>query len=181
VATGLRPPKSPFDPDTKNVISSFRAFHIAPPPLFTDNKGLHAHSLLSLATELHANKHASQSCEQWLKWRWNRGANCPLGKLNVKTGPTLSLYFGFSILLVLSKLLFFAFFGVISGDLGQEVGNLRPAWKLIWPASEFSLPKLEHDIASNWNFTRSSHVDSHSREVSLTHWRSFLSLFSFGR
>jgi len=41
-----------------------------------------------------------------------RGANFPLpGKVNVKTGIPLSLYFSFSILLVFNKLSFFAFFG----------------------------------------------------------------------
>jgi len=44
-----------------------------------------------------------------------RGENFPLGKLNVKTGLPLNLYFGFSILLVFSRLLFF---GLLSGDLG---------------------------------------------------------------
>jgi len=35
-----------------------------------------------------------------------RGANCPVGKLILKTGLPLNFYFGFSILLVFSALLF---------------------------------------------------------------------------
>jgi len=48
------------------------------------------------------------------------GANHPPGKLNLKTGPhsAFSLYFGFSILLVFSRLLFFCVFPVVSGDFG---------------------------------------------------------------
>jgi len=46
------------------------------------------------------------------------GANLPLSKLNVKCWPPLCLYFGFTVFLVSSRLLFFAFFGVFSGDLG---------------------------------------------------------------
>jgi len=45
-----------------------------------------------------------------------RGGSSP-GKLNVKTGPPLSFYFGFSIFLVFSRLLFFAVFGTFLGDL----------------------------------------------------------------
>jgi len=41
---------------------------------------------------------------QWRNWG-GRGANCPLGKLILKTGLPLNLYFGFSILLVFSTLL----------------------------------------------------------------------------
>jgi len=54
---------------------------------------------------------------QWRNWRRVTGANRPLGKLNVKIGPPLSLYFGFDILLVFSS--FYAFFGVFSGDLAS--------------------------------------------------------------
>jgi len=32
-----------------------------------------------------------------------RGANLLLGKLNIKTGPPLNLYFGFNIILVFSR------------------------------------------------------------------------------
>jgi len=42
----------------------------------------------------------------------------PPGKLNVKTGLPLNLYFGLSILLVFSTLLLYVFFGLFSGDLG---------------------------------------------------------------
>jgi len=41
----------------------------------------------------------------------------PPGKLNVKTGLPLNLYFGFSIILFFNMLLFL-FFGLFSGDLG---------------------------------------------------------------
>jgi len=43
------------------------------------------------------------------------GGETPLGKENVKIGPLLSLYYGFSNILVFSRLLFFR---VFSGDLG---------------------------------------------------------------
>jgi len=41
-----------------------------------------------------------------------RGANFPLGKLNVKTGLPLNVYFGFSILMVFSTLLFLCVFRI---------------------------------------------------------------------
>ena len=47
-----------------------------------------------------------------------REKNHTPGKLNVKIGPPLNLCFGFSIHLVLCRLLFSAFFGQFSGDLG---------------------------------------------------------------
>ena len=40
----------------------------------------------------------------------------PLAKLNVQTGPLRSLYFGIYYSFGFSRLLFFAFFGVFSGD-----------------------------------------------------------------
>ena len=46
------------------------------------------------------------------------GRMAPPGKLNVKTEPPHNLYLGFSILLVVSRLFFFRFFGVFSGILG---------------------------------------------------------------
>jgi len=46
-----------------------------------------------------------------------QGCEPPPGKLNAKTWPPLSLYFGFSTDLVFSRL-FFTLFGVFSGDLG---------------------------------------------------------------
>ena len=42
----------------------------------------------------------------------------PLAKLNVKTRPLRSLYFGIYYSFGFSRLLFFAFFGVFSGDFG---------------------------------------------------------------
>jgi len=42
----------------------------------------------------------------------------PPAKLNVKTGPLPSLYFGIYYSFDFSKLLFFAFYGVFSGDFG---------------------------------------------------------------
>jgi len=44
------------------------------------------------------------------QWRNRRGANCPCGKLNVKSGPQLRLYFSFSIRLFFTRLLFFGDF-----------------------------------------------------------------------
>ena len=40
-----------------------------------------------------------------------------LAKLNVKTGPLRSLYFGIYYSFDFGRLLFFAFFGVFSGDI----------------------------------------------------------------
>jgi len=54
-------------------------------------------------------------------WRRGSEANHIPSKLNVKTWPLPSLKFGFSFLLVCSRLLFFAFFGVFFGDLGFNV------------------------------------------------------------
>ena len=42
----------------------------------------------------------------------------PSPKLNAKTGPLLSLYFGTYYSFGFNRLLFFAFFGVFSGDFG---------------------------------------------------------------
>jgi len=42
----------------------------------------------------------------------------PLAKVNVKTGPLHSLYFGIYYSFGFSRLLFFAFFGVFSSDFG---------------------------------------------------------------
>jgi len=42
----------------------------------------------------------------------------PLVKLNVKTGPLRSFHFGIYYSFGLSRLFFFAFFGVFSGDFG---------------------------------------------------------------
>ena len=45
----------------------------------------------------------------WKAVAWDRGAHCPSGKLNVKTGPLLILCFGFSVLLVFDRLFFCIF------------------------------------------------------------------------
>ena len=46
----------------------------------------------------------------------------PLAKLNVKTGPQRSLYFGICYSSGFSRLLFFAFLGVFSGDFPFNTG-----------------------------------------------------------
>jgi len=54
---------------------------------------------------------------QWHK-KGGRGANVTPGKLNVKMGPALTLYFGFNIILIFSSLLllrFSEYFLVIQG------------------------------------------------------------------
>jgi len=57
-----------------------------------------------------------------------RGANRLPGKLNVKTEPPLERiqYFGCSIVLVFSGLLFFAFFGLFFGDFSFQYAHLHP-------------------------------------------------------
>ena len=50
----------------------------------------------------------------------------PLAKLNVKTGPLPSLYFGIYHSFVFSRLLFFAFFWVFSGDFGFLCSRSTP-------------------------------------------------------
>jgi len=45
-------------------------------------------------------------------------APAPLAKLNLKTGLLRSLYFGIYYSFDFSRLLFFAFFGVFTGDFG---------------------------------------------------------------
>ena len=57
--------------------------------------------------------HVWNAPDQWHNWR-----TAPLAKLNVKTGPLRSLYFGIYYPFGFSRLLFFAFFGVFSGDFG---------------------------------------------------------------
>jgi len=47
-------------------------------------------------------------------------------KNNVKTGLPLDLYFGFSILLVFSRLLIYCVFGSFSGDLGFQYMHFHP-------------------------------------------------------
>ena len=49
-------------------------------------------------------------CNGATDWVVGRGANDSPGKLNVKTRPPLSLYFGFSIILFFSRLFFFFHF-----------------------------------------------------------------------
>ena len=64
--------------------------------------------------------HVWNAPDQWHNWRVAgvRTAPPPLAKLNVKTGPIPSLYFGIYYSSDFSRLLFFAFFGVFSGDFG---------------------------------------------------------------
>jgi len=52
-------------------------------------------------------------------------------------------------------------------SLRQGWGTCGPPKNLIRPVSEFSLPKLEYNIASKRNYMTSRHVVSQSREVSL--------------
>jgi len=66
----------------------------------------------------------------------------------------------FNILILLkSKML-----GYMSG-----VGTCGPRGHLIWPASEFLLPRLEYKIASKRSSVISSYLDSTLREVTLPH------------
>jgi len=59
--------------------------------------------------------HVWNAPHQWHNW-WT--APPPLAKLNVKTGPLRSLHFGIYYSFGFSRLLFFAFLGVFSGDFG---------------------------------------------------------------
>jgi len=54
--------------------------------------------------------HVWNAPDQWHNWRTS-----PLAKLNVKSGPLRSLYFGIYYSFGFSRLLFFAFLGVFSG------------------------------------------------------------------
>jgi len=54
-----------------------------------------------------------------------RGKSRP-GNLNVKPDRHLKRYFGFSIRLVFSRLLFCVFFGLFSGDLGFSHSHPHP-------------------------------------------------------
>ena len=49
---------------------------------------------------------------------WQECEPPPPAMLNVKTGPLRSLYFGIYYSFGFSRLLFFVFFGVFSGDFG---------------------------------------------------------------
>ena len=69
---------------------------------------------VTLSKELVA-VHVSNAPDQWHNWRTTPP---PLAKLNVKTGPLPSLYFVIYYSFGFSRLLFFAFFGVFSGDFG---------------------------------------------------------------
>jgi len=51
--------------------------------------------------------------------------------------------------------------------LEQGWGTCAPREHLIWPASEFSLPKLEYNIASKRSSMTNRYLDSKSREVTL--------------
>ena len=53
--------------------------------------------------------------------------------------------------------------------LNQGWGTYGPHEHLIWPASEFSLPKLEYNIASKRSSTISRYLHSKSRWVTLPH------------
>jgi len=53
------------------------------------------------------------------------GRIAPPGKLNVKTSPPLSIYFGLSIHLVFNRL-FFACFGAFSGDFVFQYRHPHP-------------------------------------------------------
>jgi len=64
-------------------------------------------------------------CMQWRNWQGTEGRFAPTGKLNVKNRIPLSLYFGFNTLLLFSRLLFFAFFGVFFGDLELQYSHPR--------------------------------------------------------
>jgi len=68
---------------------------------------------VTLAKELVA-VHVWNAPDQWHNWR----IATPIAKLNVKTGLLRSLYFGIYYSFSFSRLLFFAFFGVFSGDFG---------------------------------------------------------------
>jgi len=67
---------------------------------------------VTLSKELVA-VHVWNAPDQWHNWRT---APPPPAKLNVKTGPLRSLYFGIHYCFGFSRLLFFAFFWVFSGD-----------------------------------------------------------------
>jgi len=55
----------------------------------------------------------------------------PPAKLNAKTGPLRSLYFGIYYSFGFSRLLFFAFFGVFSGDFGFLYSRSIPGFLLL--------------------------------------------------
>jgi len=52
-------------------------------------------------------------------------------------------------------------------NVKQGWGACDPGEHLIWPASEFSLPVLEHNMASKRSSTISRYLDSTLREVIL--------------
>ena len=54
-------------------------------------------------------------------------------------------------------------------DIEQGWGACGSREHLIWPASEFSLPKLEHNIGSKRNSMTSRHVRWGKRNLSLLH------------
>jgi len=53
--------------------------------------------------------------------------------------------------------------------LHQGWGTCGPREHLIWPASNFAVPKIEHNIASKWSSMISRYLYSKSRYVSLPH------------
>jgi len=56
----------------------------------------------------------------------------PFAKLNVKSGPLHSLYFGIYCSFGFSRLLFFAFLGVFSGDFGCMYSRSIPGLLLFF-------------------------------------------------
>ena len=71
---------------------------------------------VTLSKELLA-VHVWNAPDQWPNWRVAGARTSPPAKLNVKTGPLPSLYYGiFYYCFGFSRLLFFAFFEVFSGD-----------------------------------------------------------------
>ena len=63
--------------------------------------------------------HVWNAPDQWYNWRVAGMRTAPPpAMLNVKTGPLPSLYFGIYYSFGFSRLLFFVFFGVFSGDFG---------------------------------------------------------------
>ena len=74
---------------------------------------------VTLSKELVA-VHVWNAPDQWHNWQVAgvRTAASTTAKLNAKTGPLPSLYFGIYYSFGFSRLLPFAFFGVFSGDFG---------------------------------------------------------------
>jgi len=54
-------------------------------------------------------------------------------------------------------------------SIEQGWGTCGPREHLIWPAPEFPLPKLEHNIAAQGNSMISRYLDSKSKAIALPH------------